>query len=92
MGILTLYHDNKNFGATLQAYALQKKIEDLGFNVNVIDFIPDELLFHNKILNLIRHPHRFRKAIHIRIRKIFPKMNTEIENEFNRLWKGKIEK
>lgn len=37
VGILT-YHDTKNFGSWLQAYALQKKCEDIGCDVEIIDY------------------------------------------------------
>ena len=37
VGIIT-YHDTKNFGSWLQAYALQKKCVDLGFDAEIIDY------------------------------------------------------
>lgn len=37
IGILT-YHDTTNFGAVLQAFALQRKIEKLGYNSEIIDY------------------------------------------------------
>lgn len=37
VGILT-YHDTKNFGSWLQAYALQKKCIDLGYDAEIIDY------------------------------------------------------
>lgn len=35
---MTLYHGNMNYGAVLQAYALCKKINDLGFECEQIDY------------------------------------------------------
>lgn len=37
VGTLT-YHDTRNFGAVLQAYALQKTIENLGVECEIIDY------------------------------------------------------
>ena len=36
-------HDVYNYGATLQAYALFKYLEDKGHNVEIIDYKPDYL-------------------------------------------------
>ena len=38
IGIMTLFHDNYNYGAVLQAYALQKAIEKLGHNAEILDY------------------------------------------------------
>lgn len=37
IGTLT-YHDTTNYGAVLQAFALQKKIEEIGFDCEIIDY------------------------------------------------------
>lgn len=37
VGIIT-YHKHNNYGAALQAYALQKKIEDMGYCVEIINY------------------------------------------------------
>ena len=37
VGIIT-YHHYYNYGTMLQAYALQKKVEQLGFRSEIIDF------------------------------------------------------
>lgn len=39
VGIITL-HRSANYGSVLQAYALQEKIESLGYKVNIIDYKP----------------------------------------------------
>ncbi|SFE81965.1 hypothetical protein [Thermophagus xiamenensis] len=41
IGILTFQH-SINFGAQLQCFALQKFLESKGFNVMIINYIPDE--------------------------------------------------
>lgn len=38
IAILTLYYNNFNYGGVLQAYALQKKIEELGFSAKQISY------------------------------------------------------
>lgn len=53
IGILT-FHRAHNYGAVLQAFALQKQIKLLGHDVEVIDYRPKEInqahdLFHTKI-------------------------------------------
>ena len=42
VGIIT-FHFADNFGAVLQAYALTKKIENYGINVEIINFTPQKL-------------------------------------------------
>lgn len=37
VGITTLYHNTINYGGALQAYALQKKVEELGYDCKIID-------------------------------------------------------
>ena len=49
-GIITFLHNN-NFGSTLQAYALQKSIADIGYDCVHLDYRPDT---KEKILNLLR--------------------------------------
>lgn len=38
------FHDVKNYGAVLQAYALQKKILNFGYKTEIIDFLPIDLM------------------------------------------------
>lgn len=38
IGIITLFHENYNYGAVLQAYALQKAIESIGNTAEIIDY------------------------------------------------------
>lgn len=49
-GIITFLHNN-NFGSTLQAYALQKCVADLGYDCVHLDYCPDT---REKILNLLK--------------------------------------
>jgi coenzyme F420-reducing hydrogenase beta subunit len=41
VGIFTMRLPNHNYGATLQAYALQKSIEKLGYDAKVINYVSD---------------------------------------------------
>lgn len=47
IGIIT-FHKAINYGAVLQSYALQKKIEEMGYTVEIIDYV-DKLYEHYKI-------------------------------------------
>ena len=50
VGVLTFLH-NGNYGSSLQAYALQKVIRDMGYDCEHIDYDPD---IPEKILNMVR--------------------------------------
>lgn len=43
-------HDVYNYGASLQAYALMRYLEDLGHQVEIIDYKPDYLSGHYRLL------------------------------------------
>lgn len=45
VGIITFHHTS-NYGATLQAYALWKYIDSLGYNVEIIDYRPLKAVWH----------------------------------------------
>ena len=50
VGIITFLH-NDNYGSTLQAYALQRVVRELGYDCEHLDYQPDQ---KEKILNLLR--------------------------------------
>lgn len=50
VGIITFLH-NDNYGSTLQAWALQKAVTDLGYQAEHIDYKPSQA---EKLLNLLR--------------------------------------
>lgn len=50
VGIITFLH-NDNYGSTLQAWALQKAVADLGYQAEHIDYKPSQT---EKLLNLVR--------------------------------------
>lgn len=49
IGIIT-YHCAHNYGAVLQTFALQEQLKSLGHDVEVIDYRPDYLVRHYRIL------------------------------------------
>lgn len=54
IGILTLsYPENRNFGASLQSYAVQKIFEKINKNVKLVNYNPNKLSLKNKIRFLI---------------------------------------
>ena len=50
VGIITFLH-NDNYGSTLQAYALQRVISEMGYDCEHLDYAPDRT---EKIRNLLR--------------------------------------
>lgn len=38
IGIITAYHNNRNYGGQLQAYALQKTLHEIGVNAELVSF------------------------------------------------------
>ena len=53
VGILTFHHVT-NYGAVLQCYALQKKINEMGYDCKVIDYICPKLKANETLLKLNR--------------------------------------
>lgn len=53
IGILTI-HNSTNYGAVLQAFALNKYIRDLEYDCQVIDYQQHELFKYTKVLSLAR--------------------------------------
>lgn len=45
IGIITLYHNNRNYGGLLQAYALQKEVESMGYDCEVINYTQDQRIY-----------------------------------------------
>lgn len=40
IGITTLYHNSENYGGLAQAYGLYKYLDNLGYDVKIIDYVP----------------------------------------------------
>ena len=45
IGIITLYHNNRNYGGLLQAYALRQSIANLGYNCDIIDYTQNAVAY-----------------------------------------------
>ena len=89
VGVFTLY--NSGFGPTLQAYALQNKINEQGFDACVINFVPKERSFSYRLVRLLCHPQRIFGVLNRRLR--FMQSSVDIvKKEYDRLSKGKISK
>lgn len=54
--IISTMHRGYNYGSALQVFALQKAIENVGFAVEVLDYIPVQMQFqkeHNRTFEKI---------------------------------------
>lgn len=79
IGILT-YHDTTNYGAALQAYALERKIQDLGYDVEIIDYKCEAVTNRYRIKKLreIKNVKELIKTILTR------KTNIKLKEQFER--------
>ena len=62
IGILT-YHTGYNYGASLQAYALQTIIKKMGFQCEIINFETERFVASREMFS--RHPKRVKEVIKI---------------------------
>jgi len=76
IGILTI-HTSFNYGAMLQAFALQAAIMKLGYNVQIIDYYPKEL----ERSNLLRNITSDAKQI---IKYLYARFNPNIQKKIHR--------
>ena len=65
IGILT-YHSGYNYGASLQAYALQKVIKNLNYEVEIINFEKDDFIASREMIT--KHPKRIKEIVKIMTR------------------------
>lgn len=89
IGILTFHYSN-NYGAVLQALSLQHTIELLGYDVEIINFIPSDYKPTNFIYNLGLRKNIFRNKLKdLNLIKIFKKVSImkdhsrDITNKFD---------
>ena len=54
IGIITLYHNNCNYGGALQAYALNQAVRELGYGCRTIDYVPTGMPLKEKLVRKIR--------------------------------------
>lgn len=76
VGIVTFHRPN-NYGANLQAYALQEFINKQGYDANIIDYRNDEIEKSNKIIKLNSGIKNFIKTIIFSIKNVKKKKNFE---------------
>lgn len=84
IGILTFHYSN-NYGGVLQALSLQKIIQSMGYNTEIIDFVPSTYN-PTSIINNLGVSRIFRnKDIITKLKKIYirKKYSNSITNKFN---------
>lgn len=80
VAIVTLYHNNYNFGGQLQAYAMQKVISEYNLLCEVVDYIPNNKF--TKIKNLSSKDFIIRFFSKLQM-KIFLMKNPTLKTAFN---------
>ena len=50
IGIIT-YHFAQNYGSVLQCYALQEYLKNIGYSVEIINFVSDKQEINNSLSN-----------------------------------------
>lgn len=76
IGILTFHYGN-NYGGILQCYALQKSLENLGHDVEVLNVRPQTISLKERILNKIKQLTSFRELFENLFRVIRFKRNND---------------
>ena len=56
-------HDVYNYGASLQAYALQTYLTSIGHDVEIIDYLPDYISGRYKFFNILPNSRLYKYAI-----------------------------
>lgn len=79
--IVTLFHNNYNFGGQLQAYALQTVITSYGIECDIIDYNPQNKYKKMKALSyktiISRFYHKFQMKFH-------QMLNSQLKSDFDR--------
>ncbi|PSV98600.1 polysaccharide pyruvyl transferase family protein [Photobacterium iliopiscarium] len=85
IGILNFHFSNNNYGAVLQAAALQNAVKELGYTVENIDYLPLEISIKNKIKGQIYY---LLQVFGLREKYISPPKATNeiIFEEFRQKW------
>lgn len=65
VGIITL-HRVVNYGSVLQTYAIQEKIKELGYDVEVIDYFPERLTMLGMLKRIKHKSDKFEHSIILR--------------------------
>lgn len=64
-------HDVYNYGASLQAYALQTYLRSLGHKVKIIDYKPDYMRIHYKFWFVPKNSHYYERAMQSKLFHFF---------------------
>ncbi|MBQ9901134.1 MAG: polysaccharide pyruvyl transferase family protein [Clostridia bacterium] len=82
VAIVTLYHNNHNFGGQLQAYALQHVVASYGYICDIVDYNPQNKYKKLKTLTvgtlLVRFYHKTQMKIH---QWVNPQMKTDFRKK-----------
>ena len=87
------YHNLNNYGTMLQAYALQKKIEDMKYDVRLIDYSLDDKkkTKKDKIFTYLKLLKKNPKRINYYIKRAFNKRNEQLQiHKFQEFYKSKM--
>ena len=86
IGILT-YHNTTNYGAALQAFALQKKVEELGYNSEIIDYKCKAVTERYEIINPLKSKNIKQCIKRILTNRDKKKLNEKFERFYNKYQK-----
>ena len=87
VGIITL-HRNTNYGANLQAFALQKYIKSLGYDVLIIDYLKSEFDYQNHLLAWLKESWKNSRGTRfIQKVKLFISLCLSIPSKLQRLYR-----
>lgn len=79
IGVITM-HRIPNYGSVLQAYALQYKLAQLGFDSEYIDYVHPEPIPYNQIPFRVKMKRKLKKLIYFLLRQNHPSSQPLIEN------------
>lgn len=84
IGIITLYHENFNYGGQLQAYALQSYLQSKGLDCEQISFRHETILEENKsMISKISRRLFTKPFLHGRVRQVYRnRINAQRYSEF----------
>lgn len=84
IGIIT-FHNAINYGAALQAYALQNAIKKLGYEVDIIDYNCKRINNAYSFVNKLKQSKSVKYSIYLFVKRLLPnvKKNTNVKNFIN---------
>lgn len=83
VGILTYYYSNLNYGGQLQAFALQKKLSDLGFQAEQICYESDSSSVYYELRGMDKLKHLFLRPNEVICNRLInPKIDSKLRLRF----------